>query len=157
LQPETAAAEMAFYRLLFFAESPDTPFPANAGAYTGYAAALASTAAFDLTSGALAGDAARWTDRVDYAACQQLADDARAIACQLLYQSVRDPAGGRNVAVLDCAAFASPTPLAERQSWHIFLSATGLLVQRDFPRLDLEFAPDAFAGDPRIAAMRWQR
>ncbi len=27
--PHTAVAEMSFYRLLFFAESPDTPWPAN--------------------------------------------------------------------------------------------------------------------------------
>ena len=30
----TALAEMAFHRLLFFADSPDTPWPANAGEYT---------------------------------------------------------------------------------------------------------------------------
>ena len=34
--PETAIAEMAFYRLLFFAESPDTPWPANPAEYTGF-------------------------------------------------------------------------------------------------------------------------
>jgi hypothetical protein len=30
-EPSTAVAEMAFYRLLFFAESPRTPWPTNPG------------------------------------------------------------------------------------------------------------------------------
>ena len=34
--PQTAVAEMAFYRLLFFAESPDTPWPANPAEYTAF-------------------------------------------------------------------------------------------------------------------------
>ena len=33
---ETAVAEMAFYRLLFFAESPKTPWPANPCEYTSF-------------------------------------------------------------------------------------------------------------------------
>src|ERR1700754_2644838 len=32
--PQTAIAEMAFRRLLFFSESPATPWPGNAGEYT---------------------------------------------------------------------------------------------------------------------------
>ena len=32
----TAVAEMAFHRLLFFADSPDTPWPADAGDYTAF-------------------------------------------------------------------------------------------------------------------------
>ena len=38
--PETAIAEMAFYRLLFFAESPDTPWPANPAEYTGFSSSI---------------------------------------------------------------------------------------------------------------------
>ncbi|WP_292585367.1 RES family NAD+ phosphorylase, partial [Mesorhizobium sp.] len=36
----TAVAEMAFYRLLFFAESPDTPWPRDAADYTAFSAAI---------------------------------------------------------------------------------------------------------------------
>ena len=36
----TAVAEMAFYRLLFFADSPDTPWPHDAAEYTAFAAAI---------------------------------------------------------------------------------------------------------------------
>lgn len=39
-QVTTAVAEMAFYRLLFFSESPDTPWPANASEYTAFSAGL---------------------------------------------------------------------------------------------------------------------
>jgi len=151
--PETAAAEMAFYRLLFFIESPATPFPANASEYSAFCARLATTAALDLTGGALAASHALWTHPTAYGPCQDLADAARAVGGQLLrYQSVRDPEGRANIAVLDCAAFAEPAPTADRQTWRIYLSVSGLLVQREFPRLDLEFPLAAFAGDPRIAA-----
>src|SRR5215469_3363644 len=33
-KPRTAAAELSFYRLLFFSESPATPLPKNPGEYT---------------------------------------------------------------------------------------------------------------------------
>src|SRR5690606_18386095 len=74
---ETALAEMAFYRLLFFAESPSTPLPANATDYTAFSALLAVERAVDLTHAAMAG-AGNWRDPVDYADCQNLADAARA-------------------------------------------------------------------------------
>src|SRR3712207_12047 len=37
-QPGTAMAELAFHRLLFFADSPATPWPENPGEYTTFAA-----------------------------------------------------------------------------------------------------------------------
>src|SRR6478736_1818737 len=40
---ETALAEMAFYRLLFFADSPETPLPSNAAEYTAFAAPVATS------------------------------------------------------------------------------------------------------------------
>ena len=47
--PETAVAEMAFYRLLFFAESPLTPWPVNPSEYTAFSAAVRTERALDLT------------------------------------------------------------------------------------------------------------
>src|SRR5438552_11150402 len=41
-RPTTAVAEMAFYRLLFFAESPDTPWPKDAAEFTAFQAAVRS-------------------------------------------------------------------------------------------------------------------
>ena len=40
--PETAVAEIAFYRLLFFAESPATPWPVNAAEFTAFAVPFAA-------------------------------------------------------------------------------------------------------------------
>ena len=40
--PKTEVAEMAFYRLLFFVESSDTPWPRNAAQYTANAARYAT-------------------------------------------------------------------------------------------------------------------
>ena len=51
--PETAVAEMTFHRLLFFAESPDTPWPTNPAEYTAFAAEYRSKKAIDLTRGRL--------------------------------------------------------------------------------------------------------
>src|ERR1700752_1091221 len=46
---ETAIAELCFFRLLFFSESPDTQWPANAGEYTAFAAKYATERSIDLT------------------------------------------------------------------------------------------------------------
>ena len=49
-RPRTAAAEMAFYRLLFFAESPGTPWPENPGEFTAFNAPVRTPATLDLMS-----------------------------------------------------------------------------------------------------------
>src|SRR5262249_11712255 len=91
-RPETAIAEMAFHRLLFFADSPGTPWPANAGEYTAFSVTYRTSAALDLAAPPLDRDAASWTHRTDYDACQRLADTARAARIHvLLSTSVRDP------------------------------------------------------------------
>lgn len=149
---ETALAEMAFYRLLFFSESPDTPLPANAAEYTAFAAAIATERAIDLTCPPLDRDRARWEDRTDYAACQALADAAREAQMEaILYRSVRDPSGGLNIALLTAKAFAAREPV-ERQSWRMRLSSSGVQAIRDFPLQRVGFSVDDFLSDPRIAA-----
>ncbi|WP_137152273.1 RES family NAD+ phosphorylase [Devosia sp. FKR38] len=147
---ETAVAELAFYRVLFFAESPDTDPPKGAADYTAFSVELDTALALDLTAPPLSGDAALWSDPVDYAACQSLADAARSASVNILrYQSVRDPARGANLAVLSCSAFARPAPLA-RQTWKIRLGPGLVQALCDFPRASLEFAIADFAADPRL-------
>lgn len=154
---ETAVAELAFYRLLFFAEAPQVPWPDNAAPFTAFCASIATPQALDLTAPPLDGDAATWTHPTAYAPCQELADGARAAGAELIrYQSVRDPDAGANLAVLTCAAFAAPAPV-ERQTWHIRLGANGVQALCEFPRQRLGFDPAAFAADPRIAGLDWQR
>lgn len=156
-RPETAVAEMAFYRCLFYAESPQTPFPDDAAEYTALRVDLATPVALDLTRGSLTAQAALWRHPTDLEPCQTLAETAREIGAEVLrYASVRDPLGGANLAVLRCRAFAAAQPV-ERQTWRIRLGRTGALALREHPRLGLEFAPDAFAADPRLAGMPWDR
>lgn len=150
LAVETALAEMAFYRLLFFAESPATPLPVNAADYTAFSAAVATEKAVDLTRPPLARNAAHWTHPTDYAACQSLADGARAAGiAAILYRSVRDPAAGRNLALLTAAGFAAPRPL-ERQTWRMRLSPLGVQALCDHPPARIGFSREDFRADPRI-------
>lgn len=138
-KPETAAAEMAHYALLFFLESPDTLLPARPMERTGIEVACAVGRALDLTAPPLDRDRALWTDKGDYAPCQDLADVARQGGLELIrYQSVRDPAGGANVAVLTPKGFVSAAP-KRLSSWHLFIRPTVVQVWCEFPRIQLEF------------------
>lgn len=155
--PSTTVAEMAFYRLLFFAESPDTPWPSDAAEYTAFSADIATARLLDLTRKPLSANVKLWTDLVDYTGCQAFADAARAVEADVIrYQSVRDPAKGWNLAILMCRAFATPAP-GGRQTWRIRLSASGVQALCEFPRQALEFPRDAFSADPRVAALNWER
>jgi hypothetical protein len=156
-QVRTAIAELAFWRLLFFAESPETPWPDNAGLYTAFAADLVTASAIDLARPPLVRDAALWRDPVDYGPCQMLADNARAAGVELIrYASVRDRVGGFNAAVLSCRVFAEPAPV-EQETWRLRFGTAGVAAIADFPRRSIAFGRDAFAGDPRIDGLRWDR
>ncbi|RVC90661.1 RES domain-containing protein, partial [Mesorhizobium sp. M2A.F.Ca.ET.017.03.2.1] len=151
----TAVAEMAFYRLLFFAESPATPWPNDAAEYTAFAAAIKCERAIDLTRPPLDRDDKAWTLPTDYTACQAIADVAREAEMQAIrYRSVRDPKGA-NIALLTCKGFAKAKPL-EPQTWRIRIGSFGLQAICEFPDKRLEFSRTAFA-DPRLAGMRWER
>jgi hypothetical protein len=155
--PMAAVAEMAFYRLLFFAESPKTPWPNDAAEYTAFSADVASQRVLDLTQTPLSKEEAIWTDLTRYEGCQAFADAARAAEADAIrYRSVRDPAQGANLAILACRAFARPAP-GERQTWRMRLSASGVQALCEFPRQAVEFSRVAFAADPRIAGLNWDR
>jgi hypothetical protein len=154
---EAAIAEAAFYRLLFFAESPGTPWPASAAEHTAFSVRYGSGKAIDLTRPPFARQRSRWMHPTDYGACQALADEARTIGIDVIrYASVRDPQHRPNVALLSCSAFRAKQPDAT-QSWRIRLGPAGVQALREFPRASLEFGRDAFAADPRIAAIGWDR
>ncbi|WP_320199150.1 RES family NAD+ phosphorylase [Agrobacterium sp. rho-13.3] len=147
---ETALAEMAFYRLLFYAESPATPFPANAAEYTAFSVEIGTSAAIDLTLPPLSDNDAVWTHPTQYEPCQALADVAREAEVEaILYRSVRDPEGGQNVALLTPLGFKKKQPV-ERISWRIRLAKTGIQALCEFPMRRIGFAVEDFAGDPRI-------
>lgn len=150
---ETAVAELSFYRLLFFAESPDTPFPDAPTDYSAFAVPVRTGRSLDLSKPEFSDPALR--SLTDYAACQSLADAARANGIELLrYISVRDPAEGFNVALLTPKAFASKKPKA-LATWRIKVGRQGVSALCDFPLVRLGFSTDVFAADPRLAGFNW--
>lgn len=152
----TAVAELAFWRLLFFSESPETPWPGNPQVLTAFSADYATDRCLDLTEPPWSDRAALWIHPTDYAACHAVADEARATGCGAIRsQSARDPEGGINVSLLTCAAFAGAGPTC-RQTWRFKTGPSGLIAASD-DRPGRFFGRDAFARDPRIAAMRWER
>jgi hypothetical protein len=154
-ESRTAAAEMAFYRLLFFAESPATPWPVNPSEHTGFSVSVHSPRSLDLTKPPLDADALVWHHPVNYEPCQALADEARKAGAEILrYASARDP--GVCIAVLTCRAFAETEP-RDFESWRIGVGQSGAYTLREFPPARIEFDRNAFASDPRIAAMQWER
>jgi hypothetical protein len=153
----TAVAELAFARLLFFAESPGTPWPINASEHTAFCVRFRTSTGIDLTDPPFDRDAADWSHPTDYASCQALANAARAAGVQVLrHASARDPGRGRNIALLTCAAFGSREPI-DRQTWRLLLDESGVRAVCQFPERRLAFDRSAFARDPRIAALHWNR
>lgn len=153
----TAVAELSFYRLLFFAESPDTPWPANPNEHTAFCAAYGTDQGLDLTAPPLDRDTAAWAHPTHYEPCQTLAETARQAGIQAIrYASVRDPDKGVCLALLTCAAFREPKPTTF-QTWRIYLRSSGIQALCEFPDIRLEFNRSTFIGDARIAAMRWDR
>jgi RES domain len=155
--PRTAIAELTFYRLLFFAESPDTPWPANPGEYTAFAADFATERGIDLTRSPHDEQSAVWTHPTDYSRCQDLADAARAAEAQVIrYRSARTRDESFDLALLTCRAFAKGE-IADRETWRIHLSAGGARAICEMPRMHIAFDRSAFSSDPRIVGMRWER
>jgi hypothetical protein len=152
--PVTAMAEKAFWQLVFFAESPDTPFPANPAQYTVFSARIHTASCLDLIEPPLVRDAALWTDLSDYSWCQDIADKARACATEAIrYRSVRDPADGYNLAVLSMKAFAAKRP-DSMQSWHLQLRPRIAWAKCEAPALSVTFDTALFFRDPRLAPLQ---
>lgn len=152
----TAIAEMSFHRLLFFAESPQTPWPQNAGEYTAFAAAFASERGLDMTLEPYRDDATIF-HLSNYDAGQLFADEARAANIDILkYLSVRDPERRPNFALLKPAVFTHPEPV-DRQSWRIHLDANGARAICEMPRLSFAFGRETFSADTRIKELIWER
>jgi hypothetical protein len=155
--PETAVAEMAFYRLLFFADSPNTPWPPNPAEYTAFSVAFETKKGIELTKRKYRAESAKWMHPIDYSHCQAFADAARAAKIEVIcYTSVRDPRRRMNFALLACRAFAKAKPI-DQQTWHIRLGETGVQALCEAPRSGITFDRKCFAADPRIAKLRWVR
>ena len=153
----TAATEVTFHRLLFFAELPDTSWPANPAEYTALAVEYAAGRTIDLTRVPFERHRAIWVHPTDYEPCQNLANVARVAEIDLVrYELARDLHRGSNTAILSCRAFAQPREV-DRQTWRIHLDAQGARALCERPRLTLDFSRESFPNDPRIVAMTWDR
>ncbi len=110
---ETAVAETIFYRLLFFAESADTPWPRNPLEFTGFETRYAVEAAIDLTAPPLSRDRrAGPTLPTIRLAWRWPTPRARRVSASSVTRSVRDPQGRANLALLTCTAFVEAKPSA---------------------------------------------
>jgi hypothetical protein len=154
---ETAVAESVFYRLLFYAESPDTPWPTNPGEYTAFSADFAAERAADLTLPPLVSKRASWTHPTDYSACLNLADVIRDAQVEAIrYESVRDPSSRANVALMTCRTFSHSEPI-DQNTWHFHFSGSGVRTIREAPPGSIQFDRNSFLADPRIAGLKWDR
>jgi RES domain len=154
--PNTAIAEMAFHRLLFFAESPQTPWPRNPGEYTAFATEFGSDRVLDLNVEPYVADASIF-DLTTYTGGQALAEIARNAHIEVIkYPSVRDPNGWSNLALLEPGVFTKPEPV-ERQSWRLHLDENGARAVCESPRFSLSFPKTAFDNDPRMSGFNWHR
>jgi len=153
---ETAATEVAFYRLLFYLESPRTQRPATPFEMTAFAVDIQTETSVDISAVFEPDTSLQFADPVDYTACHRLSAEVRANDGQVIrFPSVRAP-GGTNLAVLDCAAFCDSVP-RDFQGWWFRFTDTGLFAKRRFGEGSLEFQFSDFADDPRIAVLLAQQ
>lgn len=147
---ETALAEISFYKLLFFAESPDTPLPANPCEFTAFQVTYISDRSIDLTEGPLIANKAEWENLNDYTACQALADEARkANIIAIRSNSVRCPQKGKNITLLNCAAFSKPKS-KNYQTWKLILKEDRVIASTHLPTRTISFTHSNFSNDPRM-------
>jgi hypothetical protein len=152
---DTAVAEAAFYRILFYAESPATPWPTNAAEFTAFSVKFSSSRAIDISTGPLALPAIYHPS--NHSASQRFADEVRAAGLDIIkYASVRDPERRENFALLSCGVFKSSKPL-QLQSWWLHLDKNGARARCESPRATLAFGREAFAADMRMRGFAWDR
>ena len=143
----TCIAEMAYWRMRFFAAAPAARLPRTTTEYLMFGVGIAAERALDLTRPPFAKHRKKWTDKTSYDVCQRFASAARAIAAQLIrYESARDAQGGINVALFDPACFTAQVP-ASQSTWHFRFQDRRLLAIGASPseqRHSFEFAQFGF-------------
>jgi len=140
----TAIAETAYWRLRFFSRSPGFMPGNRTSEHLSFSVPLSISRLLDLTKSPFDAQRERWTDPVDYSACQDIAAKVREAEGQAIRaQSVREP-NGFNVALFDPACFGQSTPDHER-GWHLRLEGKRLTAIAAFPHGDvLAFMPEQF-------------
>ena len=130
IEKRTAMAEMAYFRLRFFQDSPECIIPTQEHKLTAFAVNYQTERELSLQRAPLNKDTALWTDNADYTATQQLADEARKINVESIrYLSLRDPERGSNIALLSFLAFMHKVP-EHQQTWYMHFSEIEILATR---------------------------
>ena len=155
--PSTAIIETAFHLLLFYADSPKTPFPSRPSEHTAFDVPIRTLAAIDLTSKPFSNASRMWMHPTNYEPCQELEETARAenIRC-IRYASVRDPDHKPNAAILTCTAFAASSP-KENQTWRLWFNKAGVHAICPFRGERFNVPPDIWRTDPRLKEFNWMR
>jgi hypothetical protein len=151
---DTAMAEIAFYKLLFFYESPDTPIPDSLGEFTAFSVKYKTKKGIDLTEKPLANDENEWTNKKNREGCQFLADQVRIAGGEAIKSlSVRCPNKGKNIAILSLTAFVSKDPEAF-QTWQLSIKPQEVVAICESPRKSLVFDRPKLENDPYIMSLK---
>tara|TARA_R110002049_G_scaffold92116_3_gene228798 strand:+ start:561 stop:1331 length:771 start_codon:yes stop_codon:yes gene_type:complete len=155
--PKTAIIETAFHLLLFYADSPATPFPSRPSEHTAFDVPIRTGAAIDLTTRPFSTAKDLWAHPSDYEPCQQLEEAARKESIHLIgYASVRDPAQKPNAAILTCTAFAAKAP-TQNQTWRLLFNKAGVHAICEFHGQKFSMPPKSWEADDRLSSFNWTR
>jgi len=120
---ETAQAEYAYYRRVFFAGTTADLLPSTI-AVTAFRARVATGRAIDLTRPPFRAYRERLASPISYAESQRLGAEMRADGVEAVrFHSARDPRDGVGIALFTPAAFASKSPLRPAQNWQCTVTA----------------------------------
>lgn len=156
-KPSTAIIETAFHLLLFYADSPGTPFPSRPSKHTVFDVRVKTARAIDLIAKPFSDARDIWMHPSDYEPCQQLEELARADDIQLIrYASVRDPDHKPNAAILTCEAFATTAP-TWNQTWRLWFNKAGVNAICEFKGEKFNVSPEVWRTDPRLETFDWVR
>ncbi len=139
-QLETAQAEYAYYRRVFFAGTTAWLLP-NTIAVTAFRAGVETRRGIDLTRAPFEAHRGRLTSKREYAETQRLGGEMRGAGVEAVrYHSARCPKGGACLGLFTPAAFAARTPLRPAQNWQCTVTA----------QQDVEYRRQGVAGVERV-------
>lgn len=151
LEPRTAFAEAAFYRLLFLADTQARLEPLILELLL-FSVPVSTNAGVDLTKSPFDAYSEIISSRTSYAETQRLGTAMREADIEaFLYPSARDPERGTNVGVFSPRAFASERPSAPT-AWvcHLGKDAVEISEKGVFERRRVRFERRQFELDGRL-------